>query len=63
MEGSTGCLTCEELVGHLRVHLGRNDTNYFMYWWAWPWKQSYSSHPWLFKLIHLIHSIKIKRET
>ena len=22
---------CEELVGHLRVHLGRNETNYFMY--------------------------------
>jgi len=31
-------------------HLGINEPNYFMYWWAWPWKQSYSSRPWLFKL-------------
>jgi len=22
---------CEELVGHLMEHLGRNETNYFMY--------------------------------
>jgi len=25
---------CEELVGHPIEHLGRNDTNYFMYQWA-----------------------------
>ena len=27
-----GCLTCEELVGHQIELLGRNETNYFMYW-------------------------------
>ena len=27
---------CEELVGYLMEHLGKNQTNYFMYQWAGP---------------------------
>ena len=31
MVGCGGLSDCEELVGHQIEHLGRNETNYFMY--------------------------------